>query len=80
MYDACCFVLWSFLMQNGLVDSFEAITAAALLSATSPRTKVDSLFALYDFAGEGKLGYSALFLLLRTAAHVSHKVSSLNMQ
>eukprot|EP00953_Heterococcus_sp_UTEX-ZZ885_P022604 12497-Heterococcus_DN1.PRE.2 len=51
------------------------MTAAALLSATPPRTKVDSLFALYDFACEGKLGYSALFLLLRTAAHVSHKVS-----
>jgi hypothetical protein len=73
-------MLLRFPSQNGLVDSFEAMTAAALLSATPPRTKVDNLFALYDFAGEGKLGYSALFLLLRTAAHVSHKVILFTMQ
>eukprot|EP00811_Abedinium_folium_P031277 NODE_5079_length_1810_cov_10.382056.p2 GENE.NODE_5079_length_1810_cov_10.382056~~NODE_5079_length_1810_cov_10.382056.p2 ORF type:complete len:360 (-),score=146.97 NODE_5079_length_1810_cov_10.382056:730-1746(-) len=53
--------------NNRKVDAFEALSAALLLADGPLEDKVDKLFPVFDFSGEGRMNFDEANILLQSA-------------
>eukprot|EP00968_Pinguiococcus_pyrenoidosus_P003972 scaffold263_cov251-Pinguiococcus_pyrenoidosus.AAC.5 len=62
--------------HNGLVDAFEALIAFCLVAQMKLTDKMNFVFGLYNFSGNGELNVDELIILIRTVAHAAAKIDS----
>uniref|UniRef100_A0A7S1XT22 Calmodulin n=1 Tax=Phaeomonas parva TaxID=124430 RepID=A0A7S1XT22_9STRA len=60
--------------KNNLVDAFEMQISFCLLSTMGLQEKLDFIFSLYNFSGNGEISMDEMIILLRTVVHAGAKM------
>lgn len=59
---------------NGKADAFEVLAAAIVLAAGDMEDKLDAIFPVFDFAGDGRFNFDEVNILLHSISHGISKV------